>query len=81
MFMHFLIFGIGSVIVFFIRFAPTLEKIGDGLDVIVKVIPTYMLGSSVFCDSSCASLAKNRALGIGNGEKLDESIWGRRNIP
>jgi len=67
MFMHFLVFGIGSVIVFFIRFAPTLEKTGDGLAVITKIIPTYMLGSSVFCDSSCASLAKNRALGIGNG--------------
>ena len=44
MFFHFLIFGIGSVIIFFIRFAPTLERTGDGLDVILKIVPSYMLG-------------------------------------
>ena len=53
MFFHFLIFSIASVIIFFIRFAENLQVQGDGLDRIFKIFPTYMLGNTLFCDSTC----------------------------
>lgn len=60
MFIHFLTLAIGSTIIFALRFAPNLARTGDGLDLILKVIPTYVLGSSVFCDSNIAQLSKSR---------------------
>jgi len=54
MFIHFLTLAVGSTIIFALRFAPTLAKTGDGLNLILKLIPTYVLGSSVFADSNIA---------------------------
>lgn len=52
MFIHFLFFSISSVLVSFVRWTPNLAYLGDNLDYAMKVIPTYMLGSSLFCDAT-----------------------------
>jgi ATP-binding cassette, subfamily A (ABC1), member 3 len=57
MFFNFLILSIASTFIFLIRLFPTLQKNGDRLNLLFKLIPIYMVGSSVYCDSSCQSLS------------------------
>jgi len=46
------------------------------LNFVLKVIPTYPLASSIFCDISCSSLADIRAKSFnGTGGLLSADVW------
>jgi hypothetical protein len=38
-----------------------------------------MVGSSVYCDSSCQALSDERKQPSALGDQLDGSVWGRGN--
>jgi hypothetical protein len=80
MFFHFLILGIVCTVVYFLRFAPSLQQYGDAAHILMRVIPTYTLGSSIYCDTNCNFLAQSRQFPGATGMPLDPSIWGRYNI-
>jgi ATP-binding cassette subfamily A (ABC1) protein 3 len=61
MLLHIIVLGIISSVIFTFRIAiPTLQKSGDLAHGILKIIPTYMMGSSMFCDKSCQDMADAR---------------------
>lgn len=79
MFFHFLMLGIVSIMVFFLRFGATLQRQGDAANLLFKTIPTYMLGSSLFCDSSCQALSDARKSSRATGSQLSPDVWGSGN--
>ena len=40
-----------------------------------------MLGSTLFCDSTCETLAESRQFGTGTGKQLNPDKWDISNIP
>jgi ATP-binding cassette, subfamily A (ABC1), member 3 len=53
MFCHFFSLGILATIIFILRVSWNLQIQGDAFNWTLKVIPTYLIGTSVFCDSNC----------------------------
>ena len=50
MFFHFLTLAILSPIVFALRIVADRQEFGDRMHTIMKFIPTYLIGSSLYCD-------------------------------
>lgn len=46
----------------------------------MRVIPTYTLGSSIYCDTNCNFLAQSRLYPGATGKPLDSDVWGKFNI-
>lgn len=54
MLMHFVVLGILASVIFSFRIAiPILQETGDQMHDWFKLVPTYMVGSAMFCDKSC----------------------------
>jgi hypothetical protein len=49
--------------------------IGDNLNLGLKVIPTFALASSVYCDVSCEIIARFRDMSVGLGDSLSPDVW------
>jgi hypothetical protein len=89
MFFNFMMISTFSSFVFAFRGTPQLEKTGDDLHIIFKVIPCYSVASSVFFDAMGNTLAKMREWSgdEGTGELLDKNIgchqchWRRHCFP
>jgi len=81
MFFHFLTVGILSSIVITLRLIPQQELIGDILNYVLKLIPSYPLSSSVYCDSQCEEISRTRAqVGHeGSGLKISDNLWAFEN--
>jgi hypothetical protein len=79
MFFHFFVLGILSLLVFFLRLAPDLQNTGDVLHFALKAIPTYLIGSSLFCDTSCEALADARQVPSATGRELEPNVWAPSN--
>ena len=50
MFFHFLTLAILSSIVFALRLVPDKQSFGDSMHTVMKSVPTYLIGSSLYCD-------------------------------
>jgi len=57
MFFHFLVISILSTVAYALRIVPEQQANGDLMNQIMKVVPTYSLASSVYCDAACSDLA------------------------
>ena len=57
MFFNFLILGIGTTVIYFLRLASTLQNIGDAINYVLHIFPTYTLGAALYCDSGCLFLS------------------------
>lgn len=79
MFYHFFIIAIVTLFVFFLRLLPTMQRLGDLLNLIFRLVPTYLLGQSVYCDSSCVALANGRLSPLATGSTLSENPWAMSN--
>ena len=53
MFFHFLTLAILSSIVFALRLVPDRQIFGDNMHTVMKSVPSYLIGSSLYCDKSC----------------------------
>ena len=80
MFSHFFILGIMSTLTFGLRISLDQQKKGDALNWALKFIPTYSIGSSLFCDTACASLSWQRDNQKGTGGPIDANPWAYGNI-
>lgn len=85
MFFHFLVMAILSSVVQTLKLfldtdssVPT-QVIGDTLGFLFKVIPTYPLSSSVFCDVQCELLVESRLENPGSGFILNSNVWAIEN--
>jgi ATP-binding cassette subfamily A (ABC1) protein 3 len=81
MFFHFLTVGILSSIVITLRLNPSQELLGDVLNFLLKLIPSYPLSSSVYCDTQCEEISRTRSESghKGNGMKISSNIWAFEN--
>jgi len=52
MFLHFFSICVMGVVIIALRFSPDLESLGDFLNVAFKLIPTYILASSTYCETT-----------------------------
>ncbi len=78
-FFHILILGIVSTVIFVLRLAPSTQIRGDQLNLLFKLIPSYLIGTSVYCDSSCKMLSDGRETPDATGNKLSPDVWDMRN--
>lgn len=51
-FLHFLFAGIGALVVFILRIIPSTQSVGDILDSVFKIVPSYCLTAAIMYDSS-----------------------------
>jgi len=51
-FIHFLFAGIGSLVVFILRIIASTQDVGDILDKVFKIVPSYCLTAAIMYDSS-----------------------------
>lgn len=80
-FLHFFILAIASVAIFSLRIIATLQESGDFLHLVLHVVPTYALGSTMYCDLSCEDLANSRKSPLATGPELDADKWAFPNAP
>lgn len=81
MFFHFLVIAVLGTVVFALRIVPEQQANGDSLNYWFKIIPTYILSSSVYCDAACDVLANARVQAAkipgskSTGGPLEPSVW------
>jgi ATP-binding cassette, subfamily A (ABC1), member 3 len=80
MFLHFMVICLVSTVVYSLRFAPSLEILGDHMNIWLRLIPTYCLSQSVYFDSVGEILADFRAQDFGMGPDLSKDTWHAHNI-
>jgi ATP-binding cassette subfamily A (ABC1) protein 3 len=51
-FLHFIFAGIGSLVVFILRLIPSTQSVGDILDSVFKIVPSYCLTAGIMYDTS-----------------------------
>jgi ATP-binding cassette subfamily A (ABC1) protein 3 len=82
MILHIIVLGILPSMIFTFRIGiPTLQNDGDILHGVFKIIPTYMMGSSMFCDKSCENMALARESPFSKGKSLEGDPWAMPNTP
>lgn len=59
-FIHFLFAGIGSLVVFILRIIDSTQQVGDILDGVFKIVPSYCLTAAIMYDSSKDNLFRLR---------------------
>lgn len=75
MFFHAGIILVFSTLIFVMRVSPKLELIGDSLNYILRVIPSYSLATSMYFDSSGSLMANLRKTTTGEGEDINPDPW------
>jgi hypothetical protein len=81
MFFHFLSVSILPTVAFALRLAPSQEAVGDILNQAFKVIPSYIIAASVYCETSCDLLSTLRSRSTeGTGGPLTDNLWEITNI-
>jgi hypothetical protein len=80
MFGHFLIIMLISTIVFALRLNFDTEVVGDALNWVLRMVPTYNLASSIYFDAAGDLLAQFRAATNGTAEDINPDIWYIDNI-
>jgi ABC-type multidrug transport system fused ATPase/permease subunit len=58
--MHFVFAGIGAIIVFILRLIPSTFSVGDALNWVFKIVPSYCLTSTILLDASYTGLILRR---------------------
>lgn len=79
MFLHFLWILIFSTTIFLIRFANKLEDVGDLLNYVFKIFPSYSLGGVIYTENGIESLAAFRDATKGTGDSIDTDEWAMTN--
>jgi len=59
-FIHFLFGGFGPLIVYILRIIDSTMEVGDILDKVFKIVPSYCLGAAIMYDSSKERLFQRR---------------------
>jgi len=57
----------GSTLVYYLRFIKEWEVIGDFLNDLFKLLPSYTLGASIYFDASMEDLVDFRDATLGEG--------------
>jgi len=45
-----------------------------------RVVPTYMLGGSIYCDTQCQGLSDSRKSPLAEGGPLEPEVWAMSNL-
>lgn len=78
---HIAFLGTLSAMVFTFRIAiPDLMDEGDQMHAWFKLIPTYNVGSAVYCDRSCEILSDVRSSPYSTAAKTSADKWAFENI-
>jgi len=80
MFIHFLSICLCGTTFFVLRFQANLEYIGDLLNQIFKILPSYCLASSLYFDVTGSLLSEFREKTKGLGNPIPASEWHLLNI-
>ena len=59
---------------------PTLMEEGDKMHNWFKLVPTYNIGSAMYCDRQCQALSDIRDSPFAEGDKLPADKWAFQNI-
>jgi ATP-binding cassette subfamily A (ABC1) protein 3 len=79
---HIIVLGIVTSIVFSFRIAiPNFQKNADIAHGFLKIIPTYMMGSAMFCDKSCQDMSDLRESPFSKGNPTEGDPWAMPNTP
>lgn len=71
MFMHFTVILVFSSLIFGLKFAEKLQHIGDMLNWIIRVVPSYSLPIAYYFEVSGEELSKFREMVEGTGGPID----------
>jgi hypothetical protein len=81
-FLNFFVLSILSNGVGFLRIYPGTENLGDLLQHLFKVIPAYVIASTVYCDSTCDLIALERKKSrISEGDLVPDDKWYFMHLP
>ena len=80
MFLHILTVGILTTTIYTLRLVPVTMDTGDKMHEWFRVIPTYMLGSSIYCDTQCQGLSDARKSPLAEGDPLEPEVWAMSNL-
>ena len=75
MFFHATTILIFSTVVFIIRVVPNLETLGDFLNYLFRVIPSYSLATTVYFDASGEFVSQIRNSTDGKGPDINPDPW------
>jgi len=75
MFFHAAIILVGSTLIFVLRIVPNLESVGDNLNYIFRLIPSYSIASSLYFDSTGSFMASVRKTTEGTGDDINGDPW------
>lgn len=80
-FLHILVLGILASIIFTLRVAiPDTMNDGDEMHKYFKLIPTYMIGSAMYCDRQCKELSDIRKSPYIDATETDPDKWAFENL-
>ena len=79
MFFHFLAILIAPSLVFILRFANELERLGDMLNMWLRIVPSYSLGICIFFENGGNTLSAWRKMSEGTGDPVNPDEWALEN--
>jgi hypothetical protein len=81
-FFHFFILGIMGAISGYMRITPGSENMGDFLLNVLKVVPSFLITSTIACDTNCDLVAFERSHSlISQGNQVEGDKWHVTNMP
>jgi hypothetical protein len=75
MFLNFGTILFATTLVFYMRWMAAWERMADGLNFWLRILPPYCLGEAVNFDANMKALAEFRANTEGNARNLDDDPW------
>lgn len=80
MFMNFGMIVFGTTLIHYMRWMVEWEAVGDPLHFMLRFLPQYTIGASIYFDAMQADLVEFREVTRGNGPDLSLDPWTKENV-